>query len=937
MTDGRSNLHVFMAFALFPLASRLLLIVSGVEPQVSNFTVGLLADIYWSFLLTMVATLVFRNRLWAVLPLFFLWVGSYAVDVEHITALGQLAHHSNIQYLFDLQFIANSMGALSPAKLLASTGLLAVALWLLITGSHSLRRRQVLRRWSPLYDSLMLSLVIGGASGLYLMTPAIAPNTLVWQDRNFFAYHLDTLAAEAVAAINPAEQSLTAALTDHSRHRVFAADLQAARPVMGAARNVLLIAVEGLSGAYIESVARRMGLAVTPLHSTGPGPMPQLSALAEQSLLIPNFISHRTQTIRGLYSLLCSDFPKLDNSAPKPLEILGNDTAADRCLPRLLRKEGYSTHYFQAANLQFMSKNTVMPFIGFDDVRGREAFALPADYYFDWGPDDSDFFIQSADWLDTLAQQKKPWFTTLLTVGTHHPYALREGTGNNSAKLAAVAAADSALAVFIARLQASGIADDTLILITSDESHGVSGRHFGSNWGMMVVLAPDLAAGESDDVFSTADVTLSVMDYLNFLDPQQRLTGRSLFRDYSSERTLLFSDSTRVSLSTAKGLIVSCPMMALSFLQWLLGTGDCEQLRSANGEMFAAHYQHSKLAEPQQELYQLQAIINERLQQQGGKSQNSINIANNAVVPLRLDRSRELAGGQYLNIEKGTLVTLELDVSYAAQEQSILELSLVTRDLKSAKSGNSVLPVLTLPSITHSERIKLQLSFPVFSEYSHVQIGLQARSLLTDGEAIVHSYRITTEKKERFDSLSLQLLEGTVTAANGTVATLFKPMQAADAPLTFVTKNSVYTLGSTEHMANEKSFLKYGGAGWWGAEAWGRWSKAQAGLNLFLNNDSAVGEQELLLTAQAKVYSHEGRQQVEVWGNGELLDTWELSSKAQAFTVTVPAKLLDRGLLSLNFVLQGPLSSPQQRRKNSNDKRQLGMGLIEFTLSSAAQ
>lgn len=696
MKNTLSKLQLFIAFALFPFASRLFLIFSGVEGQLSSLGTGFLADIYWSFLLTVISVVLLRCRLWAVIPLIFLWAVTYAVDVEHIAALGGMAHHSNIQYLFDRQFLVNSMSALSLTKLLATGGLMALALWLLITGSRSFRGRLGSRTTGPYLAILVLSLVVGGGGAiLYSVTPAKTIATLSWHNRNFFAYHLDAIAAEVMSAVNPRVQPQKVVVEDSSRQLLFSSDLEAPRPALGAARNVLLIVMEGLSGGYLEPVANVMGTSVKLLSSTGAWPMPQLSKLAEQSLIIPNFITHRRETLRGLYSILCSDFPKLDNSMPKPLEILSNSRAADRCLPRLLREKGYSTHYFQAANLQFMSKDTVMPFIGFEDVRGKEAFALPEDYYFDWGPDDRDFFAQTVDWLDTIEQQEQPWFATLLTVGTHHPYAVRDGEGGNNAKIAAVAAADRALATLLTHLKESGIADNTLILITSDESHGIPGQQFSNNLGMMLALAPDLAPDKSDDVFSTADVTLSIMDYLNFQSPLKNLTGRSFFRDYSQERTMLFSQWNTVSMSTQKGQIISCPMLELSFLQWVLGDGHCEKFLSDNGQMFAKGYQHSVLVEPQPQLYQLQVMMDARLREQSDNATQHISLGNNKKVVLHRDSWRELSVGQLMNFEKGTLVTLELDISYTAADQSIMELSFETSDLKSSKTGKSFLPVLT--------------------------------------------------------------------------------------------------------------------------------------------------------------------------------------------------------------------------------------------------
>jgi len=166
------------------------------------------------------------------------------------------------------------------------------------------------------------------------------------------------------------------------------------------------------------------------------------------------------------------------------------------------------------------------------------------------------------------------------------------------------------------------------------------------------------------------------------------------------------------------------------------------------------------------------------------------------------------------------------------------------------------------------------------------------------------------------------------------VRKLYGLRQNPTSPLTLYTKDSVYTLGSTQRLNNGKSFLKYGGAGWWGEESWGRWSKQNAEVHFFLADNDAVTEQELLLSARAHAYVLKGSQQVEVWGNGVLLVTWDMGLKPQLYQAPVPASLLEQGFLSIKFVLRDLIRSPQQNTGSSEDSRKLGMGLFDFTLSS---
>ncbi len=68
-----------------------------------------------------------------------------------------------------------------------------------------------------------------------------------------------------------------------------------------------------------------------------------------------------------------------------------------------------------------MSKDLFMPKIGFSQVYGEEWFSQ-AYARNQWGIDDRAYFEQSLQMLRTLQAERKPWFLTLLTVGTHHPY-----------------------------------------------------------------------------------------------------------------------------------------------------------------------------------------------------------------------------------------------------------------------------------------------------------------------------------------------------------------------------------------------------------------------------------------------------------------------------------------------------------------------------------
>ena len=86
-------------------------------------------------------------------------------------------------------------------------------------------------------------------------------------------------------------------------------------PGGGKARNVLIVTLEGIPGAYI---AKNRQLIGSPYAEDL---MPRLSQWAERSMTTPDYVLHSHQTIRGLYSMLCGDYSKLDSGTPKGVEL----------------------------------------------------------------------------------------------------------------------------------------------------------------------------------------------------------------------------------------------------------------------------------------------------------------------------------------------------------------------------------------------------------------------------------------------------------------------------------------------------------------------------------------------------------------------------------------------------------------------------------------
>lgn len=503
----------------------------------------------------------------------------------------------------------------------------------------------------------------------------------------------------------------------------------------GTKRNVLFVVLEGIPGVYLKQVQEWTGVEY-------PIQMPALSRIAERSLIVPNFIAHNRQTIRGLYSLLSGDYCKLSLTTPKIYEY--NRLAPESrnpCLPEILVQEGYTTAYLQAADLAYMSKDRFMPEAGFQRVFGKEYFRYQH-VPFGWGPDDKAFFEQAADFIEQLDREGNPWFVTLLTVGTHHPGAVSEDWAAqfSNRREAAVAYLDRALGAFIQRLEQGGILDDTLVLFTSDESHGVTGQPYGRFWGVAVACAPESCGIVNPGVYGLIDIPLSVLDYLDLTDRAFSFPGRSIFREQGTDRPILFESY----FCEQKGIVKK-----------RIDNRRVEVFRSENGELFAQTYETDivsgeegqKLSE---ELLRYQIAADSSLYDSERKDREYVLLENDEFM-LEGGKRKVLSTGQYLDIPGGTTVTVvlkattELADGYNIQENREA-IELVLQLQKSYEKMQ--IPEINIPVLKDNELLELSFSFYTPAPLTRVWAYLSARSVHPSRKAKLRIIRFSMETKE---------------------------------------------------------------------------------------------------------------------------------------------------------------------------------------------
>ena len=498
---------------------------------------GLLSDL--SLALILFALLWHSPRLLRALLLLF-WAAAQIMAQELMAAMQRLPSWQDLQYLLDPTFVKNTTAGLH----FAHPGLALIFLLATLAAMLLPRNRP---GWGRVMRCLLAGILLLGlhyplSRMLGSQSVAARYNPLHW------------FVTDAAAKIFPSElQGLSVADLPASLRTL---DLNGTRLVgKGRAKNVLLVILEGVPGISLSENRREMQVADKPYQ------MDRLEKSTADGMLVPDFVDHSHQTIRGLYAIHCGDFSKFSYEMPKAMELQNNPQRAEECLPAQMAKQGWQSHFLQGAALQFMNKERAMPTMGFQHVHGVEWFTERTETDFIWGTTDADFFKGATKYIGELQAAGQPWLLSLLTVATHQPFAATESQAKTygSRLNATMALLDEAVAAFIDGLRRDGVLQDTLVIITSDESHGAEGADWYGSWGLGVVLTPEqeLLPRIKKGTYGLVDIEASVLDYFGLPMPPS-IIGRSMFRDYADSRDMVSYTSSKLRWQTAENVLYEC-------------------------------------------------------------------------------------------------------------------------------------------------------------------------------------------------------------------------------------------------------------------------------------------------------------------------------------------------------------------------------------------
>ncbi len=306
-----------------------------------------------------------------------------------------------------------------------------------------------------------------------------------------------------------------------------------------AGRNVVLIVLESTSARY------------WPSGDSAIDPMPNLTALASQGISFEHAYAVYPESIKGLFSVLCSRYPAFD-VAP---EVYSRITCP--ALPRELGSAGYRTALFHSGRFTYLGMPAIIEKRGFEVL--EDAGAIGGNIHSSFGVDDSSTVKRLLSWIDSLKQGER-FFVMYLPVAGHHPYATPErgpftASGENAELnryLNALHYGDSALGELLSGLRARNLERNTLFVLFGD--HGEAfGQHEG-NFGHTlfiydenihvpyIIAAPGLIEDKIrvSNAASLIDTAPTILDLLGLPVPEN-LQGTSLL-DPNPRMSLFFTD-----------------------------------------------------------------------------------------------------------------------------------------------------------------------------------------------------------------------------------------------------------------------------------------------------------------------------------------------------------------------------------------------------------
>jgi arylsulfatase A-like enzyme len=276
--------------------------------------------------------------------------------------------------------------------------------------------------------------------------------------------------------------------------------------------------------------------------------MPTLTAVARAAVQFDAAYAVYPESIKGLFSVLCSRHPAMDVTA----DVLAQSVCTP--LPAVLAAHGYQTALFHSGRFGYLGMQAILDRQRFQTA--EDAGAISGQIESSFGVDEPSTVARVLSWIDRRDRQR-PFFVSYMPIAGHHPYDTPvrgpfAGEGALSAYENSLRYGDESIAVLLDGLRARGLDRDTLVVVFGD--HGEAfGQHDGNvghtffafDENVRVPLLFSLpgvtaAAVRSSRVASLVDIAPTILSLLDITAPSS-FAGSSLLAG-DDEMAFFFTD-----------------------------------------------------------------------------------------------------------------------------------------------------------------------------------------------------------------------------------------------------------------------------------------------------------------------------------------------------------------------------------------------------------
>lgn len=290
--------------------------------------------------------------------------------------------------------------------------------------------------------------------------------------------------------------------------------------------NIVLIILESFSREYVGSFNKNRNI------ENYKGYSPFIDSLANHSLIFTNAYANGRKSIHAMSSILAGipSFKTAYTSTPYANQKIESIISAANSM-------GYDTSFFHGAPNGSMGFQGFGNVLGYNHYYGRTEYGNDEDFDGIWGIWDEPFLDFTAD---ILSEKQQPFFGTIFTVSSHHPYIIPEKYKDKFPKgdldiHKTVGYTDYALKQFFNKASKEPWYDNTVFLITADHGNQIHYEEYNkmvNRYGIPILIydPKEKYRGENDQLAQQLDIYPTLTSIMGYNKPF-RSWGRSLISD----------------------------------------------------------------------------------------------------------------------------------------------------------------------------------------------------------------------------------------------------------------------------------------------------------------------------------------------------------------------------------------------------------------------